>query len=848
MGNAGQGLESKRRNIKGANTKTLGAIFLPVAIVAVAFSLITSFRTEAANVTWTNTAGGGWNTAANWSPNQVPGINDIAIITNTGAYTVNLDMSPTVSGFMLGASNGVTTQAFSMNSQTFTLNGPGTVTAHGVFNFNGGILNCSNILTVDGVCNWSAGIVTGPSPLMIDSGATVSMSSSSEKDVRAGVIVNAGMIAWTGGPFYLWNNGVFTNLAGGVFDMQSDAALLSYGTDPNVFYNYGTFRKSAGNSTAVATPFVNNGTLDAQTGVILFNYYGANYTFNSGSSFIGAGTNQLVAGATTMNGTIYSSNLVIAGGTVTGTYTVSGLLTFNSGYLNGPGVVTIATNSTLLVNAPQYLEAQNGIVIVNAGTVTWTSGDFYLEGQSVFTNLAGALFDAQTDKTLRPYSFDPNVFYNFGTFRKSAGAGITTIATGFVNSGIVDAQTGQVVIQSGGPLVFNSGSSLTGAGTTYLSAGTCTMNGNINSVNLVIAGGTVTGTYAVAGTLTFNSGKLNGPGIVTIATNGSLMMTGTSDKEFIGNTIVNAGTVTWTDGNFFLESQSVFTNLAGAVFDVRTDKSLLPFAFSPNVFFNFGTFRKSAGAGTTAASIDFVNAGMVSAQSGALFFSGGYTNPTGALSVSGGSAIQIAQPLVLPSGFVTGNGTIQAPSITSAATVSPGSTNAVLTLSGSFTQLYNGSMEFDIGGTSPGVNQSQVNVTGAAKLDGRIALRFSPGYVPAVNSSNLVLTAGSRTGQFPFQDHFYLLGQNKRIVPVYGPTNLVLTTISATDPTNFSLSTAVRGQTFALAWPSEFTGYYLVTKTNLDDLNWTSVPGVTNFYMETPMTSPHKFFRLFQAP
>jgi hypothetical protein len=191
---------------------------------------------------------------------------------------------------------------------------------------------------------------------------------------------------------------------------------------------------------------------------------------------------------------------------------------------------------------------------------------------------------------------------------------------------------------------------------------------------------------------------------------------------------------------------------------------------------------------------------------------------------------------------------VQAPSITSSAVVSPGATNAVLNLAANYTQLLGGSMQFDIGGASPGVNQSQVNATGAAKLDGRIALRFSPGYVPAVNSSNLVLTAGSRTGQFPFQDHFYLLGQNKRIVPVYGPTNLVLTTISATDPTNFSLSTAVRGQTFALAWPSEFTGYYLVTKTNLDDLNWTSVPGATNFYMETPMTSPHKFFRLFQAP
>src|ERR1039458_7419674 len=141
-------------------------------------------------------------------------------------------------------------------------------------------------------------------------------------------------------------------------------------------------------------------------------------------------------------------------------------------------------------------------------------------------------------------------------------------------------------------------------------------------------------------------------------------------------------------------------------------------------------------------------------------------------------------------------------------------------------------MQFDIGGTSPGVNQSQVNVTGTAKLSGLIAVRFSPGYVSAVNSSNLVLTAGSRSGQFNFQDHFLLLGQNKRLNPVYGPTNLVLTTIAATDPTNFSLTTVVQGQTFALAWPSEFGSYGLQTKTNLDDPTWTIIPGVTNFYSE----------------
>jgi len=48
------------------------------------------------------------------------------------------------------------------------------------------------------------------------------------------------------------------------------------------------------------------------------------------------------------------------------------------------------------------------------------------------------------------------------------------------------------------------------------------------------------------------------------------------------------------------------------------------------------------------------------------------------------------------------------------------------------------------------------------------------------------------------------------------------------------------------SWPSEFDGYYLFLKINLDDPTWAFVPGVTNFYSDTRMTSPHNFFRLFK--
>jgi hypothetical protein len=65
-----------------------------VSRVAVGTILIST--ADAAPITWTNANGGNWSAAVNWSPNQVPGNSDDAIITNAGTYTVKLDISPTV--------------------------------------------------------------------------------------------------------------------------------------------------------------------------------------------------------------------------------------------------------------------------------------------------------------------------------------------------------------------------------------------------------------------------------------------------------------------------------------------------------------------------------------------------------------------------------------------------------------------------------------------------------------------------------------------------------------------------------------------------------------------------------
>ena len=339
--------------------------------------------------------------------------------------------------------------------------------------------------------------------------------------------------------------------------------------------------------------------------------------------------------------------------------------------------------------------------------------------------------------------------------------------------------------------------------------------------------------------------------MATIATNSTLLVNAPLYLEALNaNVIVNAGTITWTSGDFYLGASSVLTNLPGALFDAKLNGNVYFEHGGVNSFYNFGTFRKSAGSGSLNIAPNFINGGTIDAQTGVSQFSGSFINPAGTLAVSSGSTIQILQPVVLPAGsLITGSGTVQASSITSSGVVSPGATNAVLTLSGNYIQQVGGSMEELLTSAAQRRNnQSQVNVTGTATLNGGSKLRFSSAYSPAVGGSDVVLTAGAVTGQFHFQDYFLLLGQNKRMSAIYNPNNVTLTAIAAPDPTGPTLDVAVQNQDFPPGWPSEFAGYNLYVKTNLDDPTWTLIPGVTNFYAETPMTSPHKFFRLFPAP
>src|SRR5260370_33664435 len=135
-------------------------------IALLLLAAVGNFVADAATINWTNSAGGNWSVATNWSPNQVPGSSDNAVITANGSYTVTLDISPTVGSLTLGGNSG--TQTLATAGSTLTLNNASVVNANGVMPLNGGTWSGVGLFPINGQLN-------GPNPGLIAAGTRLTV-------------------------------------------------------------------------------------------------------------------------------------------------------------------------------------------------------------------------------------------------------------------------------------------------------------------------------------------------------------------------------------------------------------------------------------------------------------------------------------------------------------------------------------------------------------------------------------------------------------------------------------------------------------------------------------------------
>jgi hypothetical protein len=686
---------------------------LKTFVFSVVFAI--AVAAQGAVITWTNTAGGSWQTAANWDPHQVPASADTALITASGDYTVTLASAVTISQMTLGGATG--TQTLAPSGQSLTVTNSGAVTAHGAILMQGSSL---------------AGVIT------IAAGGTLTFSGSSQNSIYSLALVNNGTVRWNGGTIAIGSTPTTTVANNGLWEVNSDSSYsFAIGGPTPTFVNTGTLRKigGAGTTSFNSVHFENAGTVDTQNGTMQFNnssgsilggtfttaaagtinFASGTYT-EAGGAFSGAGAARLTGGTLalvnnklnglsleggniTVASTFQSSgaitDLTINGATLTGTNEVAGTLTVNSGSLSG--MLTVRSGGTLsfLGSGTKSLYS---LTLNNNGTVQWTGGTLQTGSTpTTIINNAG-LWNMTGDNTISYAIGGPTPEFNNnsgGIVRKSAGTGTASFNNlKFTNAGSIDVQAGTIqfngmtgsilggtftaapgtffVLQSG--TYTENGGVFSGGGALKMTGGTLTLvNNKLNGLslddgtvklgpafqaagaitNLTLNGATLSGTNEIAGTLTMTAGGLDG--MMTVRSGGTLVFSSSPSKALYNLTLNNNGTVRWQGGTLFTGSTPGTVINNAALWDIFGDDSISFGIGGPTpVFNNTGTLRKSAGVNTTSFNnLQFVNSGLVDVQSGTIQFNGAV-----GMVLGGTFSALPGSSLILASGTYTENGAL----------------------------------------------------------------------------------------------------------------------------------------------------------------------------------------------
>jgi len=147
------------------------------------------------------------------------------------------------------------------------------------------------------------------------------------------VLNNAGTLTTSSTTIGIGENGSVNNLAGGVFDCTGAGVISGYGFTTGSMSNAGTFRKSGGDTTLVALPFTNTGTVAANSGELEF----TGFHQTSGQTILGGGSLYGFDQVLSFEGGSLKGNGNIRGKVLNDGATVSpgnsaGLLTIGGGY------------------------------------------------------------------------------------------------------------------------------------------------------------------------------------------------------------------------------------------------------------------------------------------------------------------------------------------------------------------------------------------------------------------------------------------------------------------------------------------------------------------------------------
>ena len=426
-------------------------------------SLLAALRAAAADIIWTNTAGGKWSVGANWNLGRMPGANDRVFITNQGTYTVTVDA--VYAGYHeaieLGGASG--TQTLTNASCNMVFRNASRIGPNGLLAWSGGTLGGEFPLAVAGALSLSGGHLG--TAMSVATNGTFNITGSATKQIS--YLTNDGTVTWAGKGLLTLGPSLH-NRTGALFDLRDDAR-----SSVGVIINDGLLRKSAGTGiSSLWSSLTNTGVLEAQTGTIEYQAYNGYNWFSPGTVFTGEGTN--LCKNATFSGAIFSSNLVIRASGIFGNGMLSGTVVWQQGNLDSGASLTIAPDGLLDISGSLSRNVNGSIT--NAGQVVWRdTGPLNVGDGGTICNGAGATWDARSDASMGG-SGSAALIVNEGLYRKSAGSGRSTWAVGFLNRGTLAIDSGTLRF-SGGYTHSNAVIALAG-GTLQLDTKTLWLNGD----------------------------------------------------------------------------------------------------------------------------------------------------------------------------------------------------------------------------------------------------------------------------------------------------------------------------------------------------------------------------------
>jgi hypothetical protein len=442
---------------KSSLQKIFGKCFSLATVFLLMGMLLPQFA-RATQIVWTNKASGTWETAVNWSPNQVPGPNDTATITNATAITVSVLAGETVSGLTISTSSLVGSNQMQISGQLYMTNATVALPIE---------------LESQATGSWERGNFSGV--LTVDNGATLFMTTPTGDQAGLGGPTNRAMIL---------NNGtlVFTNfiVIGKNATIQNNGLVQDLGNSElngegvsNFFINTGDYEKTGTNNSFIGGTwqFSTTGIINTPAGVLgISSWIGTNILngfLNISGGIIPANADLTVA----TNSTLFWSD-----GDISGTLTIASGALLKFGVFGGQLTFGVQSHGLGLTNAA---------TLINDGLVIVTNGAFFTSSNPTLIKNTG---EWQFISPLTLFSISglqANLFINSGSIACGTNnvdfgdnwimTNSGSIVAGELSLGFLEQTAGSTAVQNA-PLLstlYLFGGTFSGAGVVF----TCVNDG-----------------------------------------------------------------------------------------------------------------------------------------------------------------------------------------------------------------------------------------------------------------------------------------------------------------------------------------------------------------------------------